>query len=804
MHRALSWVFVASVSMATPLVGADPSVADFARLSEASSGFGSAVAVVDGDVLVGEGATTLREGAVYVYRRGADGLWAQEERITGGDAEPGDGFGAVLATDGERLLVGASEQDEGRGQAILFERDGTGSWVEVAVLGSSEVEVGDAFGSALALRGERAVIGAPDAAGGRGAVLVFEPAGQGGWEQVARLVPEGAQERDAAGTSVAVIDDLLLVGAPGRSGGQGAVHLFERDNDTGEWREVGELGAMGTSGNTRFGTRIAADSDRAIVTAPRFDGGRGAAFLFSRDADGASFSGGRRLSAFDGQAEDVFGTALALSSEGLWVGAPRAGGAVGAVYFFEANGDEWAGVDRIASHQADRGDQFGGTVASAGDVAAVGLVGADNRAGQVAIFERGAAGGWSEVELLYSEPEALPVVTGETVECVEGKAGINPCENVELLSFLPISEIGGGRGIRLNDVWGWRDPETGGEFALVGRTDGMAFVDISDRNDPIFVGEMLRTEGSPTASWRDMKVYKDHLFVVADASGQHGMQIFDLARLREFDGEPIAFDPDLTYDRIHSAHNIALNEETGYAYTVGNSGGGETCGGGLHMIDVSEPLNPTFVGCFADPLTGRAASGYTHDAQCVVYRGPHEEFEGREICFGANETALSIADVTDKDDPVALSRAAYPNVGYTHQVWLTEDHRYLYMNDELDVLSGLVDNTRTIIWDVTDLEDPQVAGEYFSPVRASAHNLYIVDDLMYQSNYSSGLRVVDISDRENPEEVGYIDTAPFEDTRPGFVGSWSNFPFFEDGTVIVTSIREGIYLVRYAPEVPVS
>ena len=65
-----------------------------------------------------------------------------------------------------------------------------------------------------------------------------------------------------------------------------------------------------------------------------------------------------------------------------------------------------------------------------------------------------------------------------------------------------------------------------------------------------------------------------------------------------------------------------INEDTGFAYAVGNSMGGETCGGALHMIDIREPLNPKFAGCFADPALGLQRTGYTHDAQCVIYHGP--------------------------------------------------------------------------------------------------------------------------------------------------------------------------------------
>ncbi|MDH3225080.1 MAG: choice-of-anchor B family protein, partial [Gemmatimonadota bacterium] len=194
---------------------------------------------------------------------------------------------------------------------------------------------------------------------------------------------------------------------------------------------------------------------------------------------------------------------------------------------------------------------------------------------------------------------------------------------------------------------------------------------------------------------------------------------------------------------------------------------------------------------------------YTHDAQCVVYDGPDEEHRGKEICFGANETALSIADVSDKENTVPLSMASYPNVGYSHQGWLTEDHTFFYMNDELDELQGTVPSTRTLIWDVTDLDDPILVREFQAENRASDHNLYIRGNLMYQSNYQSGLRVFDITDYGNPQEVAFFDTVPGEDL-PGMGGSWSNYPFFASGLIIVTSGNEGLFVVRKRERTPVS
>lgn len=388
-----------------------------------------------------------------------------------------------------------------------------------------------------------------------------------------------------------------------------------------------------------------------------------------------------------------------------------------------------------------------------------------------------------------------PGIIGEARPCTGGTVGPFPCDGVTLLSYLPISALGGAGGVDLNDVWGWTDALTSREYALVGRRDGMAFVDVTNATDPRFLGFLPITPGASPNVWHDVKVYDDHAFIVADGAGAHGMQVFDLHDLRSV-VVPTRFTPVTVYTGVHSSHNMVINEATGFGYIVGANGGGNTCGGGLHIVDLRVPTAPTFAGCFSDNQTGRAGTGYTHDAQCVTYSGPDAAYQGHEICFGLNETALSIADVTNKSAPTALSHAGYPAVSYAHQGWLTPDQRYLYSNDELDELYGMASNTRTLIWDVADLEDPILVGEFLGPTGASDHNNYIRGTTLFASNYQFGMRVVSIANPLLPVQTGYIDTAPERPDLPGFEGSWSNYPFFPSGNVVVTSGLEGLFVIR--------
>ena len=213
------------------------------------------------------------------------------------------------------------------------------------------------------------------------------------------------------------------------------------------------------------------------------------------------------------------------------------------------------------------------------------------------------------------------------------------------------------------------------------------------------------------------------------------------------------------------------------------------------MVDVRDPMSPTFAGCYTD-THGLIAPGRTHDAQCTVYAGPDEAYRGREICFVSNETAIRIVDVTDKANPVPISAASYPGMAYVHQGWLTDDHRYFYLDDELDELVGETERTRTFIWDVAELDDPVLVGSFEGPNNATDHNLYVKGDRMYQANYQAGMRVIDISDPEAPIEIGFFDTTPYDGDPPGFNGAWTAYPYFESGTVVVTSIHEGLFLLR--------
>jgi choice-of-anchor B domain-containing protein len=762
-------------------------------------GFGGSVAVSGDEVFVTEARNKYNPGKVYVYRENDDGEWTESAKLTSDAAAENDQFGQAMAADGNTLLVSGASGENEAASVHAFRRDGD-EWQHSGRFSASDAGSKSGFGSAIAVEGDWAVIGAPAASKKTGAAYVFEREGEGDWQQVGMLEGSSAESGALFGATLALADGQVLVGAPGRTlrgqsntSSRGKVFVFSRD----DWSEQTVLSGSSAKQGDAFGTSIVQRGDHLIVGAPRHGQNVGAAFVFRRDDTSTGWNEQVRLLPFDGGSQHFFGAALSFTGGAAWLGSPGANQFEGTAYRYELSDREgrWSGATQLTPQKIQSRDLFGATISASEDVAAVGKMGG---AGSVVIFEKTRPGNWTEQKTLRGDIGGLDAVTGNMSPCEDGKSTRYDCSNVDMISFLPIRDIGGDRGINLNDVWGWTDPETGTEYALVGRTDGTSFVDISDPQNPVYVGQLPKTDGAKTTSWRDIKTYDDHAFIVSDAAPKHGLQIFDLTQLRDVDvGEmPVTFEETARYDEVNSVHNIVINKDTGFAYAVGSGGGGKTCGGGLHMINIQDPMNPTFAGCYAKEGTGRSGTGYTHDAQCLVYEGPDEEHQGQEICLNSNETAFNIADVTDKDDPVSLATAEYPNSAYTHQGWISEDHRYFYINDEIDEISGKVEKTRTLIWNITDLDDPQLVKQYTYGTKSSDHNLYVKGDRMYMSNYKSGLRVHDISDPANPKPIGYFDTSPIGDNSPGYQGTWSNYPFFESGVIPVSSIGEGLFLLK--------
>ncbi|KAK6833615.1 hypothetical protein PG987_008309 [Apiospora arundinis] len=360
--------------------------------------------------------------------------------------------------------------------------------------------------------------------------------------------------------------------------------------------------------------------------------------------------------------------------------------------------------------------------------------------------------------------------------CVNGTAAGYACNRVDLMGFLRHQDMGATK-LPANLVEGWASAD-GREFGAVGQAEGTAFVEVKSDGSLVYLGR-LPTQTEPS-TWRDMKVIKNHPRHIPLSS-----------LTAHFDG-------------FGSSHNVVANEETNMIYVVGTERS-LPCRAGLWMIDVFHPERPQDMGCVS-------SDGYVHDAQCVIYKGPQVAYQGREICFNYNEDALTIVDVTRKPTPVMLSRTTYKGATYTHQGWLANaDMTYLLLDDELDEQRqngpAADQRTTTYVVDITDLKNPVFKSVYKSPQKSIDHNQYVIDGVSYQSNYGSGLRIVDVRSVGRDEgassgfmEAGYFDCRPEDDAVGGqatFDGSWSVYPYFKSGYILLNSIERGVFSLKY-------
>lgn len=382
------------------------------------------------------------------------------------------------------------------------------------------------------------------------------------------------------------------------------------------------------------------------------------------------------------------------------------------------------------------------------------------------------------------------------VPCVNGMAGTYPCRNMDLMTFMTLEECGCNPTGNTNDVWGWKSPVSGKEYAILGCADVTSFIDVTDPVNPIFMGTLATH--SVSSLWRDVESHGHWLFIVSEAAG-HGMQIFDLNQLDGVANPPVLFSETAHYPGFSNCHTVNVDPVSGFVYAYGTN----TVGGGEHIVDVSDPLNPTYAG-------GYENSGYTHDGFAWTYDGPDADHQGQEIVIacngrsGSDNDKLVFVDVTDKTDCQLIGEYDYngqATIGYFHQGWITKNKRYFLMNDELDEMALGNDQqpygTRTHIFNITDLDNVTYEGFYEGTSPSIDHNLYALDQFIYESNYRSGVRVLDaIRVAESQlNEVAFFDLYP-ENDNAQFSGTWSNYPYLPSGIVLATSMYDGMFIVK--------
>lgn len=291
---------------------------------------GRSAAIQGGLLAVGAPGYNTDRGGAYVYLYDLVIGWQLQILLTNPVPVVGGRFGVAvgfgLGVGGEHVLVGETVEtlpavDAITGKVHVFDRS-TG-WMLAQTIVPQDLEAGDRFGLALAVDGDRAIIGAPGKEGGRGAAYVFERAA-GVWMQTDKLViAEDRVAGDYFGAAVAISGETVLVGARGRLGDQGAAYVFERDGAG--WVQRQALVADVSLPMELFGADVALRGDRALVTGHGFEldpmvGPRGGGYLFARDDEGFRLLAALR--AEDGVPGDYLGVGAALTDNEVFLGAP--------------------------------------------------------------------------------------------------------------------------------------------------------------------------------------------------------------------------------------------------------------------------------------------------------------------------------------------------------------------------------------------------------------------------------------------------------------------------------------------------
>lgn len=403
------------------------------------------------------------------------------------------------------------------------------------------------------------------------------------------------------------------------------------------------------------------------------------------------------------------------------------------------------------------------------------------------------------LEAKESQLEAMQQAQQQT-PCRAGKAGEFDCNNIDLLAHVPLRTLGNSHS-NGNDIWGHVDLNDNREYALMGLTNGVSIVEVTDPANPRVVSFLA----SQQTIWRDIKTYQyfddkrrrwmSYAYVTADAATA-GTLILDLNQLPQ----QVTVAASETTDT--SAHNIyisnvdystavALTDRTPYMHIAGS----DKQGGAFNSYALTNPLAPTAV--YKNSENSRAL--YSHDVASLWITD-----ERRSQCLNANsdcdllldynENEILLWDKTTAATPFNLSRTSYEYVSYVHSGWWTEDQQFMSVHDELDEQRYGI-NTRVRFFALNNLRAPELAGEYIGPTPAIDHNGYARGNRYYIANYERGLVVLDISNPRQPREVGFFDSYPLANSA-SFNGAWGTYPFLPSGTILLSDINSGLYILQ--------
>jgi choice-of-anchor B domain-containing protein len=398
----------------------------------------------------------------------------------------------------------------------------------------------------------------------------------------------------------------------------------------------------------------------------------------------------------------------------------------------------------------------------------------------------------------------LPKIAAPTA-CTNGFAGQFPCHNIDYLAQVQLQEIPG-QPTSGSEIWGFVDADDNREYAIFGHRNGTAIYEVTTPAAPRLVGNIPGN----TSLWREVKAlqvpqaggpHRAYAYVTTEAPGG-GLQIIDLSNLPDSVSlantlSEFSTSHTLYVSNVNYATNIALPGRQPFLYIAGSN----IAGGAYRIYDLTDPVVPRLV------TPSPTGAGYMHDStsmlitdnrttQCANAHNPCE------VLVDFNETSVDLWDVTDKAAPVRLSTTTYPTATYVHSGWPTEDQRYIVVHDELDELRRSL-NTHIYTLDVGDLRVPSLVTSYTGGNTTTDHNGYTVGNRYYVSHYKRGLVIFDLANPRALTEIGSFDTylSPSANTA-GTDGAWGVYPFLPSGTLLVSDIENGMFLLRKNETLP--
>ncbi|MGE0031682.1 MAG: choice-of-anchor B family protein [Steroidobacteraceae bacterium] len=399
-----------------------------------------------------------------------------------------------------------------------------------------------------------------------------------------------------------------------------------------------------------------------------------------------------------------------------------------------------------------------------------------------------------------SPAPALQATAFVPANCVQGTAGQFPCRNVDFQAQIPLAQFSS-RPTSAANVWGFVDLNDNREYAVIGLSNGTAIVEVTDPANP----REVATITGRSSSWREVKVYQEfHVptnrfrafaYVTTEAAGG-GVQVINLGGLPN----TVTLATTLTdtssqhtdyVSNIDYATNMALPGAQAFLWLAGSNVGN----GSWRVYSLANAAQPQFI------RQAPAGTQYVHDAtsllitdqrttQCALGHNPCE------VYVDFNETTVDLWDVTDKAQPVMLSSTPYADSNYTHSGWPSADQRHIFVHDELEEIR-LGRFTQIYTMNVDSLINPFIVASYQGPDTTTDHNGYTKGSLLYVSHYRRGLVIFDASTPSQLREIGHFDTflSPSANTA-GFDGAWGVYPFLPSGTILVSDISNGLFILR--------